>query len=425
MSKISSKRSPSAPASKSKRQKQTAPADLPAIAGFQFTGIRCGIKEKGLDLALMVGDEPVAAAGVFTTSTVPGAPVLVSRDRVAMGHVRGVVVNSGCANVALGKRGISDAQKMAAVAARAVDCQPAEMLVASTGVIGEPLPLDLLNEGIPKAANALSEDGLGLASKAILTTDLVAKTAQARISIEGSDVNLVGIAKGSGMIEPNMATMLAFVFTDACATPAYLRSVLKDVTNDTFNRVSVDGEGSTSDMTLLFASGRAEHGRLTQAARGKVAGAKRFETALGEVCEQLAKAIARDGEGATKLIEVSVSGAASQADAELAARRIANSMLVKTAIFGGDPNWGRILQTVGAAGIPIVLERAEVQLAGIPLFQRGGALGEKARKAAEKQLSDREEVEITVHLGAGKAQARVWTCDLSYDYVRINAEYHT
>jgi glutamate N-acetyltransferase/amino-acid N-acetyltransferase len=265
---------------------------------------------------------------------------------------------------------------------------------------------------------------LGLAAEAILTTDLVAKTAHRRVTLNGVEVNLVGIAKGSGMIEPNMATMLAFVFTDACATPAYLRSTLKDVAADTFNRVSVDGEGSTSDMALLFASGRARHRRLSRVSRGKGA-AKGFETALGEVCEDLAKAIARDGEGATKLVEVLVSGAASQADAELAARRIANSMLVKTAIFGGDPNWGRILQTVGAAGVSIALERAEVQLAGVPLFRRGAVLGPTAIKMAEKQLGSRDEVEIAIHLGVGKAQARVWTCDLSYDYVRINADYHT
>ena len=422
MSKTSKKSTSSRPP---KSSAKSAVEKVPGVAGFRFAGIRCGIKQKGLDLAFMLADEPVSAAGVFTTSTVAGAPVLVSRERVRMGLVRGVVANSGCANVALGKRGVRDAQEMAAVAARAVGCPPDEMLVASTGVIGEPLPLALLREGIPKAAAALAEDGLGLAAEAIRTTDLVAKTAHRQVTLDGTKVNLVGIAKGSGMIEPNMATMLAFVFTDACATPAYLRSILKEVADDSFNRVSVDGEGSTSDMALLFASGRAQHRRLTRVSRGKGAAAKGFEAALGEVCEQLAKAIARDGEGATKLVEVRVSGAASQADAELAARRIANSMLVKTAIFGGDPNWGRILQTVGAAGIAIVLERAEVQLAGVPLFRRGSALGTAASKVAEKQLRSRDEVEIAIHLGAGKAQARVWTCDLSYDYVRINADYHT
>ncbi len=401
-------------------------AALPlSVAGFRAAGVASGIKDEGLDLALIASDEPAAAAGVFTTSTVPGAPVVLSRARVALGHARAIAVNSGCANVALGKRGLRDAQQMASFAATALGCRPDEVLVASTGVIGQPLPMDRLREGLPLAASRLEEKGIGAAAEAILTTDTCTKIARTAIELDGEEVTLIGIAKGSGMIEPNMATMLGFILTDAAATPAFLRACLRAAVAESFNRVSVDGEGSTSDMTLLLASGRAGNRRLTQGLRGKSPAARTFEEALLQVSVDLAKAIARDGEGATKLIEVRIQGAADAAQAERAARRVANSLLVKTAIFGGDPNWGRILQTIGAEGLRIDLDKAEVCLAGVPVFRRGVAQGDEARKGAAKALASSAEVEIAVDLGVGKGQARVWTCDLSYDYVRINAEYTT
>jgi len=406
--------------------KSASGGELPhRVDGFQASGVACGLKANGLDLALIASDTPAAAAGVFTRSTVPGAPVVISRERVQLGHARGVVANSGCANVALGKRGLQDAQQMAALAAKSIGCRPEEILVASTGVIGEPLPMERLREGIPQATSLLSEGGLSAAGEAILTTDMVAKSAVERVVLDGRSVTIAGIAKGSGMIEPNMATMLAFLLTDAVATPAFLRRCLRDAAEQSFNRVTVDGEGSTSDMALLLASGRAGNMRLTQGAWGKSAAAKDFANALERVCVTLAKAIAVDGEGATKLVEVRVSGAVDAAEAELAARRVANSLLVKTAIFGGDPNWGRILQTIGAGGVHLSLERTEVRLAGVPVFRRGASLGPEARKQAEAALASSAEVEIVVELGAGSAEARIWTCDLSYDYVRINAEYTT
>jgi glutamate N-acetyltransferase/amino-acid N-acetyltransferase len=313
-----------------------------------------------------------------------------------------------------------DARRMAALAARAVGCPDSEVFVASTGVIGQPLPMDKIEAGIGAAARALRPDGLGAAARAIMTTDLAPKTAAVRTRIGGRSVSLAGIAKGSGMIEPNMATMLSFLVTDAAVEPALLRRLLRAAADESYNRVTVDGESSTSDTVLLLANGCAGHAPL----RGGEAGVAKLASALGEVAQALARAIARDGEGATKLVTVRVTGARSAADSERAAKRIANSMLVKTALFGGDPNWGRILQTVGAGRVAIRLERAVVTLAGVPVFRNGTSTGDAARRRAGRGLRAKE-VEVAVELGAGRHRATVWTCDLSYDYVKINADYTT
>jgi glutamate N-acetyltransferase/amino-acid N-acetyltransferase len=396
-------------------------AKSPVVPGFLVAGVRCGIKSRGPDLALIVSETPAVAAGVFTRSTVVGAPVTLSRERIRTGRARGIVANAGCSNVAMGARGLRDARTMTALAAREIGCSAQEVLVASTGVIGHPLPMDKIAVGIRAAGAALSADGLGDAARAILTTDLAPKCASLRTRIDGRNVTLAGIAKGSGMIEPNMATMLSFLITDAAVAPALLRKLLRQAADDSFNRVTVDGESSTSDTLLLLANGRAGHAPLRDAAS---AGAKRFAAALGELSQELAKSIARDGEGATKLVTVRVSGAKSADDAARAAKRIANSMLVKTALFGGDPNWGRILQTAGAARVAIGLERAVVTLGGIAVFRNGAPTGDAARRRAGRALRKRE-VEVALELGAGRHTATVWTCDLSYDYVRINAEYTT
>jgi glutamate N-acetyltransferase/amino-acid N-acetyltransferase len=383
--------------------------------------VHCGIKADAPDLALLVSDVPANVAGVFTRSTVVGAPVALSRDRVRSGRGRVAIVNSGCSNVAMGARGERDARRMAALAARAVGCEEQEVAVASTGVIGEPLPMDRIRAGVPLAAEALREEGLRDAAEAIRTTDTFAKLATASARIGGRTVRLAGIAKGSGMIEPNMATMLSFLLTDAAVSPAQLRRVLRRVADRTFNRVTIDGEGSTSDTVLLYANGLAGNASIGS---DRAPGADRFEALMQEVAEDLARQLARDGEGATKLVTVDVVGARSAAQAELAARRIANSMLVKTAIFGGDPNWGRILQTVGAGRVALKLEETRVKLCGITVFRRGSSAGPAARKRAEDRLG-REEVTIEVDLAAGRHSSRVWTCDLTYDYVKINAEYTT
>ncbi len=390
------------------------------VAGFRAAGIHAGIKAQAKDLALIVSDAPASAAAVFTRSTVVGAPVEVSRARVRSGRSRGVVVNSGCSNVAMGARGIRDAKTMARYAAQAIGCDEAEVLLASTGVIGEPLPLEVLRRGIPQAAQALAEDGFADASEAIRTTDTYAKVASAVFRLGRETVTIQGIAKGAGMIEPNMATMLSFLVTDAKVSPALLRGALRRVADATFNRLSVDGETSTSDSVMLFASGRSMQTSLRAGSQQ----AKQFEAALQAVCEDLVRQLARDGEGATKLLLVDVRGARSAREADRAARRIGNSMLVKTAVFGGDPNWGRILQTVGAARIAWHPERTQIRVGGVPVFVRGRSAGPAARKRAEAALRA-EEIEIRVDLGRGPGEARLFTCDLTYEYIRVNADYTT
>ena len=395
--------------------------DSLVVPGFRAAAVHCGIKPSGADLALIASDVPAAVAGVFTRSTVVGAPVELSHRRVALGRARGVIVNAGNANVAMGQRGRRGAEAMTEAAAVAIGCDPKEMLVASTGVIGEAMPMARLREGIPRLAEALSPGGFAAAAEAIRTTDTFAKTARVRTRIAGRPVHVLGIAKGSGMIEPNMATMLAFIVTDAAVSPAFLRRVLGQSADETFNCLSVDGEESTSDTALLFANGRAGNPVLRGA---KSSGAGRFEAAVHEVCETLTRQLARDGEGATKLVRVEVAGARNPAEARRAARRIANSPLVKTALFGRDPNWGRILQTLGAGRVAIRLERARVRIAGITVFRRGTSAGPAARQRAAAKLAA-EEITLEVDLGMGSASWRIWTCDFSYEYVRINAEYTT
>jgi glutamate N-acetyltransferase / amino-acid N-acetyltransferase len=391
------------------------------VPGFRAAGVSCGIKSKGPDVALLVSDRPASVAGVFTRSSVVGAPVELSRARVRSGQTRAIVANSGVSNVAMGERGRRDAQAMSAAAARALGVPAEAVLVASTGVIGQPLPMGRLRRGIRAASAALAADGLPDAARAIMTTDTYPKLAVAHTRVAGRRVSVAGIAKGSGMIAPDMATMLAFLLTDAAATPAFLRSALRRTVAGSFNRVSVDGESSTSDTALLLAGGAAGNPVL----RGPASpGARRFLAALEEVAVALARDLARDGEGATKLIDVRVGGARTAAEAERAARRIANSLLVKTAVFGGDANWGRILQTVGAGRVALRLAHTSVRLGGVTVFLNGASAGPAARRRAAARLAD-PEIEIAIDLGAGRATAQMWTCDLSYDYVRINAEYTT
>jgi glutamate N-acetyltransferase/amino-acid N-acetyltransferase len=397
------------------------PPSSPIVPGFRATGVRCGIKDHGLDLALIASDGPAAAAGLLTRSTVVGAPVELCRAHLRGGRARAIVANSGCSNVAMGERGRRDAAEMARRTAKALGIEPRDVLVASTGVIGEPLPMDCVRRGIGDAANRADAGGLARAAEAIMTTDTFAKTASRRVRIGGRDVTVAGVAKGSGMIEPRMATMLAFLVTDAAATPSFLSRVLRAAAAESFNRVTVDGETSTSDTLLLLAGGAAGNATLGRPASR---GARRFAEAVAEVSTSLAQDLARDGEGATRLVHVVVRGARSGAEAERAARRIANSMLVKTAIFGGDANWGRILQTVGAAGVVLRLPKVEVALGGVVVFRRGASTGPAARRRAAAKLK-KPEIEVMVGLGAGRRSAHVWTCDLSYDYVRINAEYTT
>jgi glutamate N-acetyltransferase/amino-acid N-acetyltransferase len=320
----------------------------------------------------------------------------------------------------MGARGIRDARAMARLGARSIGCDERQVLVASTGVIGQPLPLDRIRAALPRLEAALAPEGWQPAAEAIRTTDTHAKLASARFRCGGRWLTITGIAKGSGMIEPNMATMLSFLATDAKIAPGVLRGLLKRVADQTYNRLTVDGEGSTSDTVVLMASGRAGGPTL----RAATTDLRTFEAALGAVCEDLVRQLARDGEGATKLLTVIVRGARNGTQADRAARRIANSMLVKTALFGGDPNWGRIMQTIGAGQVDWNPETSRVRVAGVLVFSRGRSAGPAARERAERALQA-EEITIEVDLGRGAGSARIFSCDLTEEYIRINADYTT
>jgi len=391
-----------------------------AALGFQASGVPAGIKKSGRpDVAVLAAAIAVPAAAVYTTNAVAAAPVIVSRAHTAGGHIRAVVINAGNANACTGERGLADARAMADAAACALGCAPEEVAVASTGVIGMPLPLEKVTAGIADAAAALSPEGEDGAAAAIMTTDTFPKQSAVRVAVGERLYTVGGMAKGSGMIQPNMATMLAFVTTDAPLTPAACDAALRAATARTFNRISVDSDTSTNDMCLLMASGAAGGGAIEPG--GTVYAA--VAAAIHHVCGELARMIVRDGEGATKFVEVTVKGAATEEDAELAAFAIANSPLCKTAVFGGDANWGRVAMAIGKSGAQVDPDAFDVVFAGIPTCVAGTAL-DFDEKAAADALAQRD-VDVLVDLHVGPAAATVWTCDLSYEYVRINGEYRS
>jgi len=389
-------------------------------SGFRAAGVSAGIKARAgaLDLALVVSDLPATAAAVFTTNRAQAAPVVVSRDALARsgGVARAIVVNSGCANACTGDEGVQVARGMAREVARLVGCPAEQVLVASTGVIGVSLDLHKIASALPAALSALMPGNGPLAAQAIMTTDPFPKEAAARVSLDGGDVVIGGMAKGAGMIEPNMATMLGFVTTDAVVPKGLLDRALRDAVNDTFNAITVDGECSTNDCVMMLANG-ASGTAVTEA------NYEAFVYGLRAVCLKLALGIVRGGEGATKLVTVNVTGAATVEEARRAAKAIADSPLVKTAIHGGDPNWGRLIAVAGRAGVEFELSRAAVTIGTIALFKDGRPHDEAAPEAAEYLKND--DIVVSVNLGAGSASSTVWTCDLSAEYVRINAEYRT
>jgi glutamate N-acetyltransferase/amino-acid N-acetyltransferase len=387
--------------------------------GFHAAGVSAGIKaSRGLDLALLVSDRPAVAAAVFTTNKAVAAPVVVSRDHLARsgGIARAVIVNSGCANACTGDAGLQVARDMAEDTARILGCPADQVLVASTGVIGVSLPIEKIRSGLGAAFAALAADQGGAAARAIMTTDPFPKEAAAHVRIGDREVAIGGMAKGSGMIEPMMATMLGFVTTDASVPLPLLSRALREAVNDTFNAITVDGECSTNDSVMVLANG-ASGATVDEDSYGV------FVDALRAVCLELALGIVRGGEGATKLVTVTVTGAASWGDARIAAKAIANSLLVKTAIHGGDPNWGRLIAVAGRAGVAFDLSRAAVAIGPTILFKDGRPFDESAPEAAQYLRGG--EIAISVSLGAGEASSTVWTCDLSAEYVRINAEYRT
>jgi glutamate N-acetyltransferase/amino-acid N-acetyltransferase len=399
----------------------TIPGGVTAPRSFRAAGTSAGIKANGgLDLALLVSDLPAQAAAVFTTNLAIAAPVVVSREHLvrSAGAARAIVVNSGCANACTGAEGLRAAREMTSETARLIGCADEQVLVASTGVIGVSLPMERIRSGLPATFAALGP-GMGdgaLAARAIMTTDPFPKEAAAQIAISGLDVRIGGMAKGSGMIEPNMATMLGFVTTDAAVPKALLDRALRAAVDDTFNAITVDGECSTNDCVMLLANG-------ASGASVDESSYPAFVAGLTSVCRELALDIVRGGEGATKLVTVTVTGGATRADARKAAKAIANSLLVKTAIHGGDPNWGRLIAVAGRAGVAFDLSRAAVRIGSTVLFRDGRPYDEAAPEAAAYLRG--KELTVSVDLGSGNESSTVWTCDLSADYVRINAEYRT
>jgi glutamate N-acetyltransferase/amino-acid N-acetyltransferase len=388
------------------------------IAGFRAAGVACGIKPDGaLDLALIASDRPAAVAGVFTTNRFPGAPVGLSRRRVRRGLARAVLVNSGVANVATGAAGLSAARALTGATARELGVGAGQVLMSSTGVIGRPLPVELIRAAIPDVVRRLAPGGWRSAARAILTTDTRTKLAHRALG----GAALGGIAKGAGMTMPRMATMLAYLATDLAVDAAFLREALARAVSGTFNAFTIDGEMSTSDAVILFANGAA--GNRPLGARS--ARAREFQRALEEVCRELVEKLAADGEGVTRLADVIVTGARSERDAERVARSVANSVLVKTALFGRDPNWGRVVQAVGAAGVPLRPQRVGIRIGGVELLRDGEPVGGEAALARSERAMRKRRVALEISLGAGRFEARILTTDLSYDYVRINAEYTT
>jgi glutamate N-acetyltransferase / amino-acid N-acetyltransferase len=389
--------------------------------GFRASGLHCGIKKTGKpDLALIVSDSPTTyAAGLFTTNLAKAAPILVSQQHLADagGQARAIVTNSGCANACTGPQGMADAVEMAALTATALSIAPAQVLVASTGVIGVNLPMAALHSGIPAAASALSEQGGAAAARAIMTTDPFPKESAVEVVTDVGSFRVGGMAKGSGMIEPRMATMLGYLTTDAAVDPALLHRAVADACRYTFNAITVDGEPSTNDCVFGLANGMSgvviDEGLYPALFEG-----------FRHVAHELAIGIVRGGEGATKLVAITVTGARTDADAWMAARAIANSLLVKTAVHGADPNWGRLVAAAGRSGAAFVLEHARVRIGPLVLFEGGRPFDDRAPDAAEYLKGTT--LEIEVDLGAGGTHAAtVWTCDLTAEYVKINAEYRT
>jgi glutamate N-acetyltransferase/amino-acid N-acetyltransferase len=385
--------------------------------GFLASGVRAGIRKKRPDLGLIVAENGANAAAVFTRNRFQAAPVVLSKASLKRsgGRVKAVVVNAGCANAVTGRKGLDAARRVRTRAAELLRCRSDEIFLASTGVIGVVLPDKRVRESLPDAIARLSAGGIAALSHAILTTDVGPKIAQASFNIDGKRARIIGVAKGAGMIHPNMATMLAFVMTDAALPPAVLQRGLKEAVDQSFNAISVDGDTSTNDCVLLMASGKA----------GNAMGANHadFQRALNAVCRDLAWMIVRDGEGATRVMELEVRGARSERDARLAAHAIATSPLVKTALHGGDPNWGRILAAVGRSGARFSIKRVSLTAGRVTLVRDGSAADYREKDAA--RVFARERVPLTLDLGGGNGRVVVLSSDLGHDYVSLNADYRS
>jgi glutamate N-acetyltransferase/amino-acid N-acetyltransferase len=387
--------------------------------GFKAAGVAAGIKKNGRkDLGLIVCDVPAGIAGVFTRNRVQAAPVQLDRERIGIGVCRAVIVNSGNANCCTGSEGYRNAVRMARAAATELGVSEEQVLVASTGVIGEPLPVECIEQALPALFASLSPEGVADFAEAIMTTDRVPKIVSRQVAIGGERVTLTGVVKGAGMIRPDVATMLCFLMTDARLPSGLLQDTLAAGADRSFNRVTVDGDTSTNDTILLLASGRSGVGVDSPAARAV------FQGILDEVMLGLAKWVVKDAEGSNKLVEISVSGAVSDSDARRIADTIAHSPLVKTALFGEDANWGRILAAAGRAGAALDPESVDIFIGPVQMVSKGIGCGKEAEAAATRVLKT-DEFSLTVDLHLGTGRAAVYTCDLSIDYVKINADYRS
>lgn len=388
--------------------------------GFTAAGVKAGIKKSGnLDVALIYTKTQAVVAGTFTQNKVAAAPVYVSKEVVATGTAHAIVANAGCANACTGQQGLDDAHKMAQIAADELGVNADDVIVGSTGVIGVNLPMDKLEAGIKDAVANLSVDGSDNAGRAIITTDTHSKSVTCEFELSGKTVRMGAIAKGSGMIRPNMATMLCYITTDIAIDQALLQKAVSGCVEKSFNMISVDGDMSTNDMVIVLANGEANNAKITE----ENADYQIFFDKLMMLCTELAKQIAADGEGASKFLTINVRGAKSFADAKTVGMAIANSPLVKTAFFGEDPNWGRVICAVGYSGADMVPEKTVVKFGGITIFANGtgATYDEKALAHVMKQ----KDIVIDIELNMGQEDATVWSCDLSYEYVKINGEYHT
>jgi glutamate N-acetyltransferase/amino-acid N-acetyltransferase len=391
------------------------------VNGFKAAAVRSGIRGKDrLDMGLIVCDHPAVAAGVFTTSLVKAAPVLLDMERLASGRARAILVNSGIANACSGAPGLAAAVSSSKLVADGLGIAEAEVLVASTGVIGEQLDPACFARGVPALLEALTPNGLTEVARAIMTTDTVPKTAVRVVELGGRPVKLAGMAKGAGMIKPNMATMLAFLLTDVAIEQSCLRQMVRAACDRTFNRITIDGDTSTNDSVLVLANGLAGNPLVTENSDG----AESFKAALTELMKDLALRIVRDGEGATKLVTVRVKGARTDQEAKLAAVTVAESNLVKTAFFGEDANWGRIIAALGRSGAGFDQQRVDIAFDNVLLVENGLGRGKEVEAAATAVLKQRE-FRVNIDLKAGAASCEYYTCDFSLDYVRINADYRS
>lgn len=393
---------------------------ITAVRGVWAAGVHCGIKKAKPDLALIRAAGPSPVAGVFTANHVKAAPVLWCQRRMQAGRLSAVVVNSGNANACTGVQGFRDAEMMASLTAAALGCPLEETFVCSTGIIGQPLPMEKIAKGIQDAASRVRQDGGPEAARAILTTDTVPKEAAVGVDIDGRRVHVGGMAKGAGMIAPRMATMLAFLATDISVEGPDLQRLLGEAVERSFNRITVDGDTSTNDTVLCFATGQAGGSPL----RPGTAAWTTFRDALFQITQSLAKKIVADGEGATKLVTVQVLGAPSPESAKGIAFRVANSPLVKTTFFAQDCNWGRIMAAVGSAGVVVDPDRVDIRIGDVSVVSGGISLGAQMEEAAQQVMAQRE-FTVAIGLNLGEGEAVVWTTDLSYDYIRANVSHRS